>query len=30
MVGYVTLGPNDLPRATRFYDVLLESLGASA
>ncbi|MBW2290453.1 MAG: VOC family protein [Deltaproteobacteria bacterium] len=28
MVGYVTLGTNDLPRATRFYDVLLESLGA--
>jgi predicted lactoylglutathione lyase len=28
MVGYATLGTNDLPRATRFYDVLLESLGA--
>ena len=28
MVGYVTLGTNDLERATRFYDSLLESLGA--
>jgi predicted lactoylglutathione lyase len=28
MVGYVTLGTNDLPRATRFYDELLASLGA--
>jgi predicted lactoylglutathione lyase len=28
MVGYVTLGTNDLARATRFYDSLLESLGA--
>ena len=28
MVGYVTLGTNDLPRAMRFYDSLLESLGA--
>ena len=28
MVGYVTLGTNDLPRATRFYDELLSLLGA--
>jgi predicted lactoylglutathione lyase len=28
MVGYVTLGTNDLARATRFYDSLLELLGA--
>jgi len=28
MVGYVTLGTNDLPRATRFYDALLAPLGA--
>jgi len=28
MVGYVTLGTNDLPRATRFYDELLAPLGA--
>jgi predicted lactoylglutathione lyase len=28
MVGYVTLGTNDLERATHFYDSLLESLGA--
>ena len=28
MVGYVTFGTNDLARATRFYDSLLESLGA--
>lgn len=28
MVGYVTLGTNDLAHATRFYDSLLESLGA--
>ena len=29
MVGYVTLGTNDLERATAFYDALLEVLGAS-
>jgi predicted lactoylglutathione lyase len=28
MIGYVTLGTNDLPRATRFYDALLGELGA--
>lgn len=28
MIGYVTLGTNDLERATRFYDALLEGLGA--
>ena len=28
MVGYVTLGTNDLARAARFYDTLLETLGA--
>lgn len=29
MVGYVTLGTNDLARAMQFYDSLLESLGAT-
>jgi len=28
MIGYVTLGTNDLPRAVAFYDTLLASLGA--
>jgi catechol 2,3-dioxygenase-like lactoylglutathione lyase family enzyme len=28
MVGYVTLGTNDLPRAAAFYDALLGELGA--
>jgi catechol 2,3-dioxygenase-like lactoylglutathione lyase family enzyme len=28
MIGYVTLGTNDLARATRFYDALLAELGA--
>lgn len=27
MVGYVTLGTNDLARAAQFYDSLLESIG---
>jgi len=27
MIGYVTLGTNDLPRAAAFYDTLLGSLG---
>lgn len=27
MIGYVTLGSNDLPRATAFYDALLAELG---
>ncbi len=29
MIGYVTLGSNDLGRATAFYDALLAELGAS-
>ncbi|MDH3787754.1 MAG: VOC family protein [Xanthomonadales bacterium] len=29
MIGYVTLGTNDLPRAVAFYDELLAELGAS-
>lgn len=28
MVGYVTLGTNDMPRAAAFYDALLAELGA--
>jgi catechol 2,3-dioxygenase-like lactoylglutathione lyase family enzyme len=28
MIGYVTLGTNDLPRATAFYDALFGSIGA--
>ena len=28
MIGYATLGTNDLPRAAAFYDQLLGSLGA--
>ncbi len=28
MIGYVTLGTNDLPRATAFYDALLAEMGA--
>jgi len=28
MIGYVTLGTNDLPRAAVFYDALLAELGA--
>ena len=28
MIGYVTLGTNDLPRAVEFYDQLLGELGA--
>lgn len=28
MIGYTTLGTNDLPRAARFYDELLVELGA--
>lgn len=28
MIGYATLGTNDLPRATAFYDQLLGTLGA--
>ena len=29
MIGYVILGTNDLPRATAFYDKLLDEMGAS-
>jgi predicted lactoylglutathione lyase len=29
MIGYVTLGTNDLERAARFYDALLGEIGAS-
>ena len=29
MIGYVTVGTNDLPRAMEFYDALLGTLGAS-
>jgi predicted lactoylglutathione lyase len=28
MIGYVTLGTNDLPRATAFYDAVLAEIGA--
>ena len=28
MIGYVTIGTNDLPRAARFYDALLGEIGA--
>jgi predicted lactoylglutathione lyase len=28
MIGYVTLGTNDMPRAAKFYDELLATLGA--
>ena len=29
MIGYVTLGTNDLQRAVGFYDALLSDLGAT-
>lgn len=29
MISYVTVGTNDLPRATAFYDTLLGEMGAS-
>ncbi|MCB1553947.1 MAG: VOC family protein [Xanthomonadales bacterium] len=29
MIGYVTLGTNDMPRAAAFYDALLGEIGAS-
>lgn len=29
MIGYVTLGSNDLPRAFAFYDALLAEVGAT-
>jgi catechol 2,3-dioxygenase-like lactoylglutathione lyase family enzyme len=28
MIGYVTIGTNDLPRAAAFYDALLGDMGA--
>jgi len=28
MIGYVTIGTNDFPRAAKFYDALLAELGA--
>jgi catechol 2,3-dioxygenase-like lactoylglutathione lyase family enzyme len=28
MIGYITLGTNDLPRAAAFYDALLAEMGA--
>lgn len=28
MIGYVTLGTNDLPRAAKFYDELFAIIGA--
>ena len=28
MIGYVTLGTNDLARAAQFYDALLAEIGA--
>jgi catechol 2,3-dioxygenase-like lactoylglutathione lyase family enzyme len=28
MIGYVTLGTNDLPKAAAFYDTLLSEIGA--
>ncbi len=28
MIGYVTMGTNDLARAAKFYDALLEEIGA--
>ena len=29
MIGYITVGTNDLPKAVAFYDVLLAELGAA-
>lgn len=29
MIGYVTLGTNDLPRAARFYDAIAAEFGAA-
>jgi predicted lactoylglutathione lyase len=29
LIGYVTLGTNDLPRAAAFYDALLAEIGAT-
>ena len=30
MIGYVTLGTNDMDKAAAFYDSLLGTLGATA
>ena len=30
MIGYVTLGTNDLPRAAAFYDALLAEIAPNA
>ena len=27
MIGYITIGTNDLPRAAAFYDALLAEIG---
>ena len=29
MIGYLTVGTNDLPRATAFYDKLFEAIGGT-
>ena len=29
MIGYVTLGTNDLPRAVKYYDALFDSIGVA-
>ena len=29
MIGYVTIGTNDLNRAAKFYDALLATIGAT-
>ncbi len=29
MIGYITLGTNDFPKAAAFYDALLSALGAT-
>lgn len=29
MIGYVTLGTNDLPRAAKFYDAIAAEMGAA-
>lgn len=28
MIGYLTIGTNDLERATNFYEALLDEMGA--
>ena len=29
MIGYITVGTNDLPRAATFYDKLFDAIGGS-